>query len=65
MINIQDFTQHKDIEFTLKVLEDELEKRIQNRNNGHWLSPQLENQNDEIQLLRWSIGKIRENWKIN
>ena len=65
MINIQDFTQHKDIEFTLKVLEGELEKRIQNRNNGHWLSPQLENQNDEIQLLRWSIGKIRENWKIN
>lgn len=61
---IQDFKNNEDIKFAIHRLEIDLEVMVQNRDNGHWLSPQLEQIYKEIQLMKWAIEKIKNEWDI-
>lgn len=61
--SVQDYIHNRDIDFTIKFLEEEIERRTLNIAHGHWLSPQLDSMYHEIQLLKWSIQKMKIQWQ--
>lgn len=63
-MNIKDYKQNNDIKFVISVLDNELISMKHNRDNGHWLSPQYERIQNNINLLESGIKKIKDKWNF-
>ncbi len=64
MMSLQDYKNNSDIKFALSWLESKTKHMRANRDDEHWLSPQLEQIQHEISLIESAIKKIKDHWSM-